>query len=204
MHKKSISIIAGALISISPAVLSIAHAQSAAMTRPVAAVSSAALPGAIEGVSVAEVVGTIQSVNRDTREVTIADKQGGKARFTVGPEAKNFAQLNVGDEIRVRMTRDVVVSVSKGGGLRSVVETEAAGRAPAGAKPAAGIARQLTIVADITKVDPASGIVQLKGPQGNLLDVEVRDRTKLAKVKAGDQVTLAYTEAVTVAVTPMR
>ena len=88
--------------------------------------------------SVAEAVGTIQSVNRDTREVTIADKQGGKATFTVGPEAKNFAQLNVGDEVRVRMTRDVVVSVSKGGGLRSVVETEAAARAPAGAKPAAG------------------------------------------------------------------
>jgi Cu/Ag efflux protein CusF len=62
----------------------------------------------------------------------------------------------------------------------------------------------VTIVADIVKVDDKSGVVQLKGPHGNLLDVQVQDRAKLAKVKAGDQVTLLYTESVSVAVMPAR
>ncbi|SAL32207.1 hypothetical protein [Caballeronia humi] len=199
MHKQAIRVIVGALISISPAILSIAHAA------PTGSAASATVqPNAIEGISVAEAVGTIQSVNRESREVTIAGKQGGTATFTVGPEAKNFAQLNVGDEVRVRMTRDVVVAVTKGGGLRSAVETEAAARAPAGAKPGAVAAQQVKIVADIVKVDDKGGVVQLKGPQGNLLDVQVQDRAKLAKVKAGDQVTLLYTESVSVAVMPAR
>jgi Cu/Ag efflux protein CusF len=199
MHKQAISVIAGALISISPAILSIAHAA------PTGSAASATVkPNAIEGISVVEAVGTIQSVNRESREVTIAGKQGGTTTFTVGPEAKNFAQLNVGDEVRVRMTRDVVVAVTKGGGLRSAVETEATARAPAGAKPGAIAAQQVKIVADIVKVDDKGGVVQLKGPQGNLLDVQVQDRAKLAKVKAGDQVTLVYTEAVSVAVMPAR
>lgn len=199
MHKQAISIISGALISISPAILSVAHAAPTG-----SAASATAQPNAIEGISVAEVVGTIQSINRESREVTIADKQGGKATFTVGPAAKNFAQLNVGDEVRARMTRDVVVALTKGGGLRSAVETDAAARAPAGAKPGAVAAHQVTIVADIVKVDDKSGVVQLKGPHGNLLDVQVQDRAKLAKVKAGDQVTLLYTESVSVAVMPAR
>ncbi|SAK46447.1 hypothetical protein AWB81_00475 [Caballeronia arationis] len=110
MHNNAFNIVAGALISISPAFLSIAlAAPSPAAAMPAAAVSASALPGGVEGVSVVEMVGSIQAVNRTTREVTIGDRQGGRTKITVRPDAKHFAQLNAGDEVRVRMTRDVVI-----------------------------------------------------------------------------------------------
>ncbi|SAK46442.1 hypothetical protein AWB81_00474 [Caballeronia arationis] len=61
----------------------------------------------------------------------------------------------------------------------------------------------MTVVADVVKVDQASGVVQVKGLQGNLLNVQVHDRAKLAGVTPGVQVTLAYTDAVSVAVMPV-
>jgi len=196
MHKKTISIVAGALISISPAIISIAHA-----AQPAAVKAAAAQP--IEGVSLVEATGKIESVNRETREVSVLDKNGGRTTFAVGADAKNFSQINVGDEVRVRLTRSVIVTLSKGD-VRSATETETVASAPAGAKPSGEIARHLTVVADIVKVDHKSGLVSLKGPQGNLLDVQVHDRARLAHVKAGQQVTIAYTEAVSVAVTPVQ
>jgi hypothetical protein len=195
MYKKTIAIVAAALVSMAPAAMNVAHATTHAAAR-------ANLPQPVAGVSVAEAQGKILSVNRDTREVVVDDGNGGKVAFVAGPEVKNFAQINAGDEVRVRLTRELEIAVSKGGGLRAGAVTDAVAGAPLGAKPAGEMARQVSIVADIVKVDQKGGIVTVKGPQGNVLDVQVRDRTKLAEVKAGDQVMVNYTSAVSVAVLP--
>ncbi|MDR5753881.1 MULTISPECIES: hypothetical protein [unclassified Caballeronia] len=196
MHNTAFNIVAGAMISLSPTFLSIAFAApSPAAAMPGAAISASAPTGGVEGVSVVETVGSIQAVNRTTREVMIGDRQGGRTKITVRPDAKYFAQLNAGDEVRVRMTRDVVVRfgrAAKGGAVVSAAVASMARSAP-----------PVEVVADVVKVDPTSGVVQLKGPQGNLLNVQVHDRAKLAGVTPGTPVSLAYTEAVSVAVTPV-
>jgi hypothetical protein len=194
MHKPSLSIVVGALISIAPIApiaFLVAQASSAVAAKRVAS------PDAIEGVSFTEVTGKIQSVSRAAREVMIADKSGGKAKFVVGPEAKNFASLNAGDDVRVRTTREVFVGPMKRGAASGAAEAQAAARA------AAAPAHRMTVVASVVKVDDKRGVVQLKGPQGNLVEVQVQDRAKLARLKADEQVTLVYTDAVSVAVLPV-
>jgi Cu/Ag efflux protein CusF len=42
----------------------------------------------------------------------------------------------------------------------------------------------------------------LRGPQGNLVDLNVRDPEQLKHIKKGDQVRAVYTEALAVAVEP--
>ncbi|SAL24808.1 hypothetical protein [Caballeronia telluris] len=196
MHNNAFNIVAGTMISLSPAFLSIAlAAPSPAAALPATAINASAPMGGVEGVSVVETVGSIQAVNRTTREVMIGDRQGGRTKITVRPDAKYFAQLNAGDEVRVRMMRDVVVRfgrAAKGGAVAAAALTSMARSAP-----------PVTVMADVVKVDQTSGVVQLKGPQGNLLNVQVHDRAKLAGVMPGTQVSLAYTEAVSVAVTPV-
>jgi hypothetical protein len=57
-----------------------------------------------------------------------------------------------------------------------------------------------TITAKIEAIDLANRVVTVKGPLGRVVSIKVDDRVKnLAQVKAGDEIVLKYTEAVSVA-----
>jgi len=58
------------------------------------------------------------------------------------------------------------------------------------------------IVAEVIGMDPAHRTVRLRGPQGGVVDLAVRDPAQFARVKVGDQVEATYTEAVAIAVEP--
>ena len=75
-------------------------------------------------------------------------------------------------------------------------------RAAPGSKPAAAAGREITVLADVVAVDPAKSIISLKGPRGNIVDLEVHNPDHFKVVKKGDQVEAVYTEALAVAVTP--
>lgn len=49
-------------------------------------------------------------------------------------------------------------------------------------------------------IDPKKTFVTLKGPQGKVVDVKVRDPKNLENVKVGDQVAITYTEALAISV----
>jgi len=97
----------------------------------------------------------------------------------------------------------VSLELKKGGG-KPLAMTEKGGAAQAapGAKPGAGGARQITILADVVKVDTKTHLVTLRGPGGNSVDLHVEDPEQLKNIKKGDQVEAVYTEAVAVTVEP--
>jgi hypothetical protein len=61
------------------------------------------------------------------------------------------------------------------------------------------VGRQITVTATITAIDTKARTVTVKGPQGNLETVKVRDPKNLAGVKVGDLVELTYTQALAIA-----
>jgi Cu/Ag efflux protein CusF len=64
---------------------------------------------------------------------------------------------------------------------------------------AIGGAELVTLTAKIEAVDLANRVVTVKGPQGRVVDLKVGDQVKnLAQVKAGDEIVLKYTRAVSV------
>jgi hypothetical protein len=73
-------------------------------------------------------------------------------------------------------------------------------RAPAGARPGAAGARQVTVLANVVAVNKKTKTITLKGPKGNQVDLVVEDPKQLALVKKGDQVEAVYTEAVAISV----
>jgi hypothetical protein len=62
--------------------------------------------------------------------------------------------------------------------------------------------RQVTVIADVTAVDPQKSTITLKGPRGNSVTLNVQNPDQFKVVKKGDQVEVTYTEALALSVEP--
>ena len=116
---------------------------------------------------------------------------------------KNFAQLKVGDVVNVKYFESLALELKKGGGMK-VEKTETAGMAGAkpGATPAGMAGRQVTVVGDVIKLDAATQIVTVKGPE-RTVELKARDPEQFKLIAVGDQIQATYSEALAVAVTPV-
>jgi hypothetical protein len=61
---------------------------------------------------------------------------------------------------------------------------------------------QITAIAEVTDVNPQKAQITLKGPRGNIVELDVRNPDQFKVVKEGDQVDVTYTEAMAVSVEP--
>jgi len=148
---------------------------------------------------------TVTAVDYDKRTVTLKGADGESRTFQVGPEARNFPQVKVGDEVITQYKEALAVYVHKseaGQPLPSPTSAEAATRSPAGDKPAGSVARSSVITTTVTAINKAKGTVTLKGPEGNSVEVKVKDPKNLEGVSIGDTVTAEYSEALAIAVQP--
>jgi hypothetical protein len=57
----------------------------------------------------------------------------------------------------------------------------------------------VTVTVTITAIDTKAQTVTVKGPQGNVETVKIRDPKNLVGVKVGDLVELTYTQALAIA-----
>ena len=165
---------------------------------------AASAPGKGGVAQTVKAVGTITAIDAATRSVTIKGPKGNETTVTVGPEAKNFANMKVGDQVNFEYVEALTLELKKGG-KAVVARTEESAKATAkpGAAPAAAAGRQVKVVADVTAVDAATQVVTLKGPN-KTVEIKVRDPEQFKLVKVGDQVEATYTEAVAISVEPVQ
>ena len=64
--------------------------------------------------------------------------------------------------------------------------------------PDTASAEVVTATANVQKIDKASRMVTLKGPQGNVVDIKAGPNVNLDKLKVGDKVNAAYYQEVAV------
>ena len=164
---------------------------------------TATAPGKGVAANVVEITASVQAVNKADRTVTIKGPRGHAETVEVGPEVKNFDQIRVGDRIALRYVEALSLELKKGG-KTPVARTDSAMGATAkpGEKPAAGLGRQIHVVANVVAVDAATQTVSLKGPK-QTVDRHVDDPEQFKLVKVGDQVEATYTEAVALSVEPV-
>jgi hypothetical protein len=173
----------------------------APLAAPTPALAADAAPVKALGTSVSA-TGTITAIDMATRHVTIRSAEGDEETFVAGKSVR-LEKAKVGDQVQLDYSVAVAVSVKKGGGA-PVVRTEAASatRSASSATPAIHATTHTTIVADVLGVDQATQMLKLKGPEGHVVDVKVRDKKALADVAVGDQVVADVTEAVAVSLKP--
>jgi hypothetical protein len=143
---------------------------------------------------------TVEAVDLEKRIVTLRRADGGIFDLIVGPEVRNLPQVKVGDEVVVKYHQSILVQVTKPGAAEGSQVKETVVRAKPGEKPAGMVAKQVTVTATVEKIDKKKMIATLKGPEGKVADVKVRDPKNLENVNVGDQVVITYTEGVAVSV----
>ena len=174
-----------------------------AQQAPTTSSSVTVAPGKAVATNTTKASAVIVSIDSTYRIVTLKTASGRMVEVVAGPEVKNFDQLRVGQKVKAEYSEALSLELKKGGG-KALHMTEKGGAVAAapGAKPGAGGARQVTVLADVVKVDTKAHLVTLKGPGGNFVDLHVEDPEQLKNIKKGDQVEAVYTEAVAVTVEP--
>ena len=187
-------------------ILVIALVTSAAITVPAAAqnggVAVTSTPGQVGVTKAVQISAIITAIDKATREVTLKGPKGKELTLTVGPDVKNFDKFKVGDLVNATYVEALTLKLVKGGG--EVVETTeqaAAVAAKPGEKPAGAVGRQITVVANVIALDPASQTITLKGPK-QTVDLMVHDPAQFKRIAVGDQIRATYSEALAMALEP--
>ncbi len=166
------------------------------------AVFTSTAPGKRTDERIAEISASIVAIDAANRTVTLKGQDGRRVTVAVGPDVENFDKIKVGDFVFARYFEALTLELKKGG--KAVVartDTAAGETAEPGQRPAAGVARQVHVVADVVALDPQTQTVTLRGPT-RVVDLQVHDPKQFALVSIGDQVEATYTEAAAISVEP--
>jgi hypothetical protein len=187
------------------AVVAAAFAATAAAQQPGAAAGAvvASEPGKAAIVKAAELSAQVVGLDKATRTVTLKGPKGNVVDVVAGDEVKNFDQIKLGDFVVARYVQALTLELAKTkAGIREKSVVEDAARAKPGERPAGAVARQVTVLADVTGVDPKKKTITLRGPKGNVVTLDVQNPDHFKVVKKGDQVEVTYTEALAMSVEP--
>jgi hypothetical protein len=145
---------------------------------------------------------TVEDIDYDKREITLKGPEGKTAKFVVSKDVKNFAQMKKGDEVRIGYYESIGLAIRKPGeALSPTSRTHALITREPGQKPGAAEVAVSEITATVEDIDRDKREVTLKGPEGNMVTVEVDPSVgDLSRINKGDQITATRTEALAVTV----
>jgi hypothetical protein len=191
-------------LTIGMLILAVAAGSAWAQQAPAGAKVTASTPGKAAAVATVKASAVVTAIDPATRAFTLKSADGRTVDLVAGDEVKNYAQVKVGDEVVVEYVRAITLELRKGGGIRERAERTDAVRAEPGGKPGVAAGRRVTVVADVMDVNAAKKTMTLKGPKGNVVELDVRNPDHFKVVKKGDQVEVDYIEALAVTVQPSR
>ena len=137
---------------------------------------------------------TIEAVDLEKRIVTLQRTDGSVFDLTVGPEVTDLPQAKVGDEVTIKYYESIFVQIRKPGAAEGSQVKGTTAREKPGEKPAGLDAPQVTVTGRVEKIDKKTMTATLKGADGEVVDVKVRDPKHLENVNVGDRVVFTYTE----------
>ena len=143
--------------------------------------------------------GTIEAIEASTRTVTLKKADGTYVTTVAGADIKRFAELKIGDKVTARFYENVIVRLKAPG----EPDVNAGGKATTPTDtvlPGGTRAKQRTITATITAIDPKLPSITFSGPNGWKYSSRVEDKAALAKVKVGDRLDITWTMAVLISV----
>jgi len=146
----------------------------------------------------------VKSVDVAKREITLEGPMGNVSTLAVGPQVQRLEEVKPGNKVYV----DYYVSLAsevreatpeeKAAGVSVIKE---AARSPAEKMPAAGAVRITKAVTTVEGIDRPTHSLTIKGPQGTLYMVVVKDDVPLEQFKLGDTIVVTFTEALAVSLT---
>lgn len=144
----------------------------------------------------------VLEVDHAKQKLVLENNIGERISLKVDTKVKNFSQIKKGDLVKVQTTDSLALTLTKKekGEKPSLDTATVKSTAPAGAMPGAEVVEATQISAEVVKVDLAKSLIELKGPEGNILALKAKDPKNLEGIKKGDMIAATYTEAVAVSV----
>lgn len=159
-------------------------------------------PTAIAGVQTFEAV--VESVDPSTREILVSAPDGKLATVVAGPQVRNFNRIKPGDKIKLTYQQEIAVKLAPPGTpMQGPSVGVAAGRAGLGQLPAGAVFEVVQAEVKIDAVDKKTGKVDFTRIDGTTGSITPRHADMLAfarQLKPGDQVDIAFVQALTVVV----
>lgn len=156
-------------------------------------------PGAII-VETAKATAKVTAIDAAKRTVTLT-MDGKSKTITCGPEVRNFAQIKVGDLLKVTFVEALAVYLQKAGAPAGGEEVKTVTLAPKGAKPGMLVTDTIVLKAKIDAVDAKKGAVTITTPDGKTKTMKVAKTVKgLKDLKKGDDIVVRFTEALAIVV----
>ena len=159
-------------------------------------------PGQAGGVRVQtyKETATVTGIDKATRKVMLVTPDGTKSTVKCGPEVANFAQIEVGDQVKATVTEQLVIFVRNPGEPSGDGAAVAVALAPLGAKPGGVMANTEEITAKVKSIDVKHRKATLLFPDGTSKSFKVRKDVDMTKHSVGDEVVIRATEAVAISV----
>ena len=144
----------------------------------------------------------VREINPEKRTLTLAMPNGALKTFIVDEQVKRFETILPGDIVRTTYSDSITVALRKTK-IEPGVKVEESQSLDPGNALAGRSLRQVTTTATIESIAADFSSVTLRGPEGKLDKVDVRNPSNLEKlrsgeVKVGDQVDITYTQAVAI------
>jgi hypothetical protein len=143
----------------------------------------------------------VEEINYVDRTVVLKREDGKTIELKVGPQAKNFDKVQVGDDVQADFYTSTAILVRKTSDPPSASGVDLVQLAAPGETPGGAFVSTREIVARVDGVDADKRVISLTGPRGNTAILKIGEGvTNLDQLRPGDQVVIRYTEALALAV----
>ncbi len=155
----------------------------------------------VERTNAIQVTATVKKVDHAARRATLLLPEGREIELSVGPSAKNFSQVAVGDQVRATYYESLVFQVRKPGeatpGTTGGTRVETA---EPGARPGGVVLSTATVTTTVKAIDREKQTITLTLADGSTQTLPVQNPANLEKVKVGELLDISYSEALAIAV----
>jgi hypothetical protein len=135
------------------------------------------------------------------RSLALLGPEGNVVVVEVGYEARNFDEVEVGDQLKVKYFRSVAIYIDMHGNKPEASAGLVTARSAAGDRPAGIVVETVDISARVHHIDRSDRSVTLNLHDGRTITTQVDKSVEIYdRLKKGDLVHVRYTEAIAISV----
>jgi hypothetical protein len=142
---------------------------------------------------------TIEAIDKANRTVTLKEPAGNSVEIKAPEQMEGFNSLRVGDQVTATYFAAIAVNLRKPGdpapAAAPTTMTQRKDRTPG-----SETRREQTVTGTVEAIDAKAPSLTVKGPQGRVVRLPVRDATQLQNVRIGDSVDVTYYESLLIKV----
>ncbi len=166
------------------------------------------LPEPVTSERLVESSAVVNAIDVPARRLDVTTADGSHANVMLDPTVKNIDRIRIGDQVVVSYYQGIVAEVKKPGeGIGTTEVTGAEAVAPPGQGPGAAVGTRVRTTVSVVSIDDRQNKITVRRKDGSSRTLDVvseEGRQFISQLRAGDEVEIAYTEAVAVAVRPAK